>query len=152
MEITRIKDLGNPTTDDAGKIFDTFIAENAMVAGDVVQYSDTDSTAFPIGIAVEDASADSLRVAGVVTNTAAIGEHVRVQVYGYNENITTDGNVTTSDVFFSAGTAVAEGITIAELDTAYTDASVQGELIPSIFAWNVKADVSTVGEAFITCM
>ena len=131
-------------------IFITVKCENAMVVGDVVQWSDTASTAFPLGVAVEDSVAGDGRVAGVMADTVAAGEFGLCQIYGYNTNITTDGSVAATDLFLTAGTAVAVGKTNAEVNADITTADYLG--LKDVFAWNVSADVSTVGQGFIAVM
>ena len=145
----QIKGLNRPTsTADATKIFDALKAENAMSQGDVVQFSDTDDATYPIGATVEDAASGSYRIAGVVINSAdvAAGDYALVQCYGYCENITTDGNVASTDVVLIPGAAVAVGQTAAEVDAAGNSA------VLNVFAWNVKTDSGTVGEGFIKAM
>ena len=136
---------------DAPKILIPVTCENAVVAGDVVQWSDTDSAANPLGVAVEDSVADDMRVAGVITKTQATAGGVSLlQIYGYNTNITTDGNVVAADQRLAAGSAVATGYTEAEVITDITTADYSG--LANMFAWNVSADVSTVGQGFIQTM
>lgn len=132
---------------DAEVIYIVCKAEAALTAGDVVQWSDTDSATYPIGIAVEDGAADSNRLAGVVVNDLAQDEYGFIQRYGYNDNITSDGNVATTDLFLRVAAAVAEGATAAEMETDITTANILG--LRNAFAWNVKDDVGTVAEAFI---
>jgi len=145
MDIAQVPGRGNYE-----KILISVKCENAMVAGDVVQWSDTASSTYPLGIAVEDSAADSGRIAGVIVRNAAIGEYTLCQIWGYNTNITTDGLVAATDLFLDAGTAVAVGQTAAEVNADITTASILG--LKNVFAWNVTADVGTVGQGFITCM
>lgn len=126
--------------------------ENAMSSGDVVQWSDTASTAYPLGIAVEDSAAGAGRVAGVMVADAIVDAYELCQIYGYNTNITTDGNVAATDLFLMAGTAVAVGATNAEANVFRADATAAIESERDIFAWNVTADVGTVGQGFIRVM
>lgn len=136
---------------DYEKIVIVAIAENAMSAGDVVQWSNTGSSTYPLGKAVEDSVAGSGRIAGVVVkDQSVVGGPVLVQTWGYNTNITTDGNVVATDLFLDAGAAVAVGQTAAEVNADITTASILG--LKNVFAWNVSADVGTVGQGFITCM
>lgn len=135
---------------DFEKILITVKCENAMVAGDVVQWSDTASAAYPLGIAVEDSVAGDGRVAGVMVTTTAAGDYGLCQIYGYNTNITTDGSVAATDLFLTAGAAVAVGHTNAEVNADITTANYLG--LKDVFAWNVSADVGTVGQGFIAVM
>jgi len=145
MQIQRIN------RDDPERIFLNVIAENAVVEGDVVQWSDTDSTTYPVGIAVEDSVANDMRVAGVITKTqATAGGATILQIYGYNDNITTDGAVASTDKVLRAGAAVAVGATEAEIITDITTADYSR--LRDIFAWNIKTDSGTVGEGFIMTM
>lgn len=134
------------------KIYAICKAENALSVGDVVQWSDTDSSTYPIGFAVEDSVAGDGRVAGVVTDagTGAAGDTVIVQVYGYCNAITTDGNVVAADIWLTAGAAIAVGATSSEVNASISTAAYQ--TLKDVFAWNVKADSGTTGEGFITCM
>lgn len=134
---------------DPEAIFLSCIAEGVLVIGDVVQWSDTDSTAYPAGVSVEDSVADDMRVAGVVVgNGAAVaGDSVQVQVFGYCDNITTDGSVASTDKVLTAGAAVAVGQTESEVNGDITTASYAS--LANIFAWNIKTDSSTKGEGFI---
>lgn len=134
---------------DFESIFIVVKCENAMVIGDVVEWSDTASTAFPLGIAVEDAAAKSGRVAGVMVDTVAASGYGLCQIYGYNTNITTDTNVAATDLYLAAGAAVAVGQTAAELEVFITDATVDILALKDVFAWNVTADVAAVGQGFI---
>lgn len=125
--------------------------ENAVVAGDVVQWSDTASTDYPLGIAVEDSAAGAGRVAGVMVDTVATaGQYGLCQIYGYNANITTDGAVAATDLFLTAGTAVAVGNTAAEVNASITTADYL--TLKDVFAWNISDDASTVGQGFIAVM
>lgn len=124
--------------------------EGAMTAGDVVQWSDTASADYPLGIAVEDSVAGDGRVAGVMVDTVAAGGYGLCQIYGYNTNITTDGAVAATDLFLTAGAAVAVGETNAEVNADITTANYLG--LKDVFAWNVSADVGTVGQGFIAVM
>lgn len=126
--------------------------ENAMVAGDVVQWSDTADSDFPLGIAVEDSVAGDGRVAGVITGTGAASTYGLCQVYGYNTNITTDGSVAAADTYLGAGAAVAVGFTATEMEVFITDATVDYDALRDVFAWNVSVDVGTVGQGFIKTM
>lgn len=136
---------------DPERIFLNCIAENAVVDGDVVQWSDTDSAAYPAGVAVEDSVANDMRPAGVVVKTQpTAGGTTLVQVYGYNDNITTDGAVASTDKVLRAGAAVAVGATEAEINTDITTADYSR--LRDIIAWNIKTDSGTVGEGFIATM
>jgi len=135
---------------DAEKILIIVKAENALVAGDVVQWSNTNSAAYPLGIAVEDSVAGDGRVAGVMTQTVAADGYGLCQIYGYNENITTDGNVAATDLWLTAGAAVAVGATAAEINASITTADYA--TLRNTFGWNVIADTGTVGAGFISTM
>jgi len=143
------KATDRPTTSaEADSIYIVAKAENALTEGDIVQWSDTASAAYPLGVAVEDSVADAGRLAGVVAlGDVAADEYGLVQVYGYNTNITTDGNVASSDLWLKAGAAVAEGATDAEVEADITTASISG--LADLLGWNVSADVGTVGQGFI---
>lgn len=148
MQISKVNGQG---TTDFEVIYQIVKCENAMTEGDVVQYSDTASSTYPLGIAVEDSVAGDGRVAGVMVDTVdAAGKYGRCQVYGYNTNITTDGNVAGTDLFLTAGAAVAVGKTNAEVNADITTANFLG--LKDVFAWNVSADVGTVGQGFIKTM
>ncbi len=126
-------------------------AETARTEGDVVQWSDTASAAYPLGVAIEVSAADSGRVAGVVAlGDIAQDEYGLVQVYGYNTNITTDGSVAGTDLWLTAGAGVAVGQTDAEVEADITTADISS--LTDVFAWNVSADVGTVGQGFIRKM
>lgn len=144
MQIARVH------RDERESIFIPVICENAVSIGDVVQWSNTDSTAYPIGKAVEDSVAGDGRVAGVMIQSAAAGDIALCQIWGYNDNITTDGAVVAADIWLTAGAAIAVGATSAEVNASITTAAYQ--TLKDVFGWNVKADVGTVGEGFITCM
>lgn len=147
MNIPKIPGVG---VTDFEKILISVRCENAMVAGVVVQWSDTASTAFPLGIAVEDSVADSGRIVGVMVDDAEAGEYAQCQIWGYNTNITTDGNVAGTDLFLTAGSAVAVGATAAEVNANITTADILK--LKNVVAWNVSADVGTVGQGFITML
>jgi hypothetical protein len=131
-------------------IYHIALAENAFTGGDIAQWSDTASATYPLGVAIEDSVAGDGRVAGVVTEDLAIGEYGKVQIYGYNTNITTDGSVAATDLFLTAGAAVAVGKTNAEVNADITTANFLG--LKDVFAWNVSVDVGTVGQGFIKTM
>jgi hypothetical protein len=131
-------------------IFQIVKAENAFTDGDIAQFSDTASTAYPLGIAVEDSVAGDGRVAGVIVEDMAAGDYGKCQIYGYNTNITTDGNVAATDLFLTAGAAVAVGKTNAEVNADITTANFLG--LKDVFAWNISVDVGTVGQGFIKVM
>ena len=133
---------------DYEKIYIVVKAENALVAGDIVQWSDTASADYPLGIAVEDSVAGTGRLAGVVVDASiAAGDYGRIQIYGYNTNITTDGNVAATDLWLVAGAAVAVGNTNAEIEASITTAAI--ECLQEVIGWNVTADSGTVGQGFI---
>ena len=144
--------INRPTTSaEADAIFIIAKAENAMTDGDVVQWSDTASSDFPLGVGIEDSVADDGRLAGVLAlSDAAVDDYVLVQTYGYNTNITTDGAVAASDLWLQAGAAVAVGATDAEVEADITTANISG--LADTFAWNVSVDVGTVGQGFIRKM
>lgn len=133
-------------------VYHIVLAENAFTDGDVAEWSDTASTTYPLGVAVEDAAAKSGRVAGVIAEDIAADVYGKCQIYGYNTNITTDGNVAGTDLYLAAGAAVAVGQTAAELEVFITDATVDILALKDVFAWNVSADVGTVGQGFIKTM
>lgn len=135
---------------DYNVIYHIALAENAMVAGDVVQWSDTASSTYPLGVAVEDSAAGIARIAGVIAEDIAIGRYGLCQVYGYTTNITTDGSVAASDTYLIAGTGVAVGATETEMNVFITDATVGFNDIQTVIGWNVSVDVGTVGQCFIT--
>lgn len=136
--------------DDYDIIYHIVKAEGDKVAGDVVQWSDTASTDYPLGVAVEDSVAGDGRVAGVMAENVSDKRSGFCQVYGYNTNITTDGNVAATDLFLTAGAGVAVGKTNAEVNANITTANFLG--LKDVFAWNVSADASTVGQGFIKTM
>jgi len=133
-------------------IYIAVLCENAVTAGDVVQWSNTASSTFPLGKAVEDSVAGAGRVAGVMIETVDAGDIGLCQIYGYNTNITTDGAVAATDLWLMAGAAVAVGATNAEVNVFRTDATKAYQSEKDIFAWNVTADVGTVGQGFINCI
>lgn len=126
----------------------TVKAEAALTAGDVVQWSDTASSTYPLGIAVEDSVAGDGRVAGVVVSDMAQGDYGLIQVYGYCTNITTDGAVASTDVYLTAGAAVAVGKTAAEVNASITTADY--DTLRDVIGWNVSDDSGTVGQGFLT--
>ena len=146
------KATDRPTTSaESDSLYVIAKAEAALTEGDVVQWSNTASAAFPLGVAVEDSVADDGRLAGVVAfKDVAASDYGLVQVYGYNTNITTDGSVGASDTWLTAGSAVAVGATDAEVEAGITTADISS--LADIFAWNVSADVGTVGQGFIRKM
>jgi hypothetical protein len=125
-------------------------AENAFTDGDIAQWSDTASADYPLGVSVEDSVAGDGRVAGVIAEDIAINIYGKCQIYGYNTNITTDGNVAGTDLYLTAGAAVAVGATAAEINASITTADIL--TLDDRFAWNVSADVETVGQGFIKTM
>lgn len=151
MQLTGIN---RPTvSNESDSIYVIAKAENALVDGDIVQWSNTASTAFPLGVAVEDSVADDGRVAGVVAlndDGVSTGDYGLVQTYGYNTNITTDGAVGASDTWLTAGAAVAVGATDAEVEAGITTADISS--LADLLGWNVSADVGTVGQGFIRKM
>ncbi len=123
-------------------------AENDLVVGDIVQWSNTASAAYPLGIAVEDSVADDGRVAGVVAIKSVDQDNYGlVQIYGYNTNITTDGSVAAADKWLTAGAAAAVGATDAEVEADITTADISS--LADIFAWNLVVDSGTQGAGFI---
>jgi hypothetical protein len=144
MQIQRIN------RDDYEKIYIIVKAENALVAGDIVQWSDTASTTYPLGIAVEDSVAGSGRIAGVVVDAMAAGDYGRIQIYGYNTNITTDGAVASADLWLTAGAAVAVGKTATELNGSISTPDYA--TLTNTIGWNITADSGTVGQGFIRLM
>lgn len=141
--------INRPSTVGEGdSIYAVAKAENALVEGDIVQWSNTASSDFPIGIAVEDSVGDDGRLAGVVAfGDTAASDYGLVQIYGYNTNVTTDGAVTASDTWLVAGSAVAIGQTDAEIEADITTANISG--LVDIIGWNLIADTGTVGACFI---
>lgn len=143
------KAADRPTvSNESDSIYMVAKAENALVDGDVVQWSDTASSTYPKGVAVEDSVAGDGRVAGVVAlGDTAVDEYAMIQVQGYNTNITTDGNVASSDLWLTAGSAVAIGATNAEVNADITTANIAG--LADLIGWNVTTDSGTVGEGYI---
>jgi len=145
----QMTNFNRPTeSSESDSVYVTVKAEAALTEGDIVQWSNTASSAFPIGVAVEDSVADDGRLAGVVAfSDIAASDYGLVQVYGYNTNVTTDGAVTASDTWLVAGSAVAVGQTDAEIEASITTADISS--LADIIGWNLIADTGTVGACFI---
>lgn len=147
MRISSI--IGGPLSD--GEAIDISCkAEATLVPGDVVFFTTTGSATYPLGIGVNKAGADEGRVAGVVVAPASAlaGATVIVRAYGYCANITTDGNVASTDLYLRTGTTGAcIGNTAAEVNADITTANING--LASVFAINSVTDTGTVGEGFI---
>jgi hypothetical protein len=150
MRISSI--IGGPLSD--GEAIDIACkAEATLVPGDVVKFTTTNSSTYPLGIGVNKAGADTERVAGVVVApaSAAAGDTVIVRTYGFCANITTDGNVASTDLFLRTGaTGIAVGNTASEVNADITTANIAG--LASIFAINCLDDAGTVGSGFIKKM
>ncbi len=144
--------IGGPLSD--GEAIDLSCkAEATLVPGDVVYFTTTNSSTYPLGIGVDKAGADQSRVAGVVVApaSAAAGATVLVRCFGYCANITTDGNVATTDLFLRTGaTGIAVGNTASEVNADITTANIAG--LASVFAVNSLDDAGTVGAGFIKKM
>lgn len=131
--------------------------ENAMLKGEVAQWSDTSGK---IGYGVEDAVDSSTRVAGVVPVAITAAGWGWLQTGGYCDYITTDTNVTApnadtlqTDVYLLAlnntNAPCAIGKTAAELIAMMTTgADTAGPT--SVLGMNMVVDAAAVG-ACILC-
>lgn len=140
-----IPGVANPnTTKFSGGAKPSFVYvyfENAMAAGEVAQWSDTSGK---LGWGVEDAVANSTRVAGVVPEAITAAGWGWLQCGGYCDYIITDGNVAApnadtlqGDIYLIANASpYAIGATAAELDGT-------AGLYMAAFAMNLKADDAT---------
>ena len=136
-----IKTITDPVGDEHFAIFAPFVATDAAISrGDVVCMDGS-------GDVIASATANLSRVVGVASNDAAVGEIVMVQIYGYCDYVTTDGDLATSDLALQAlDGGVAGGVTEAEI-------AADGTLGFHIFARGLGvADTGTVGTCFITAM
>ena len=117
-------------------------AESAITKGQVVGYTSTASTTYPLGVGVDLATAGNGRVAGVAYETVAAGELFRVQCSGYCDYVLTDGAVASTDlhIYISGTDGTAEGATNAEVDSKGNAAAIQDRL-----GWNIVDDSSTTG-------
>lgn len=123
-------------------IWGTFRADAAITVGQLVML-DVASSGDDLGMDVIPSTADAEYLVGVALETVANGELVRVQTYGINKNVVTDGGVSAGNYIESDANGAADTAATAPIATAglYNKLGIA-----------LATDVGTVGIVFIKCM
>jgi hypothetical protein len=120
----------------------TFVAAGTITEGQLVML-DVDATGDDLGVDVLAATADSEYLVGVALESVVENQVIRVQCYGTNKNVTTDGGVSQGDYIESDANGAG--------DTGATE-PIATEGLYNKLGIALKDDVSTVGIVFIKCM